>query len=88
MWGVCMTQLDINTPADAEKLHELVGGAEVFKFLQSYRLSSLAGRKFNPEECSAICPGILGGFNMQEHEVYAEYVHAIRGEEEATALPM
>ncbi|KAI9448637.1 hypothetical protein BJY52DRAFT_1127387, partial [Lactarius psammicola] len=41
-----MTQLNLDTPADAEKLHKLVGGAVVFKFLPSYRLGSLAARGF------------------------------------------
>jgi len=55
--GKRTTQLDLNVPADAEKLRELVGGADVF--LQSYRPGGLAARGFGPEECAAMRPGIV-----------------------------
>ncbi|KAH8978100.1 CoA-transferase family III [Lactarius akahatsu] len=55
--GKRTTQLDLNVPADAEKLRELLGGADVF--LQSYRPGGLAARGFGPEECAAMRPGIV-----------------------------
>ncbi|KAH9165521.1 CoA-transferase family III [Lactarius sanguifluus] len=55
--GKRTTQLDLNAPADAEKLRELIGGADVF--LQSYRPGGLAARGFGPEECAALRPGIV-----------------------------
>ena len=55
--GKRTTQLDLNVPTDAEKLRELVGGADVF--LQSYRPGGLTARGFGPEACAAMRPGIV-----------------------------
>jgi crotonobetainyl-CoA:carnitine CoA-transferase CaiB-like acyl-CoA transferase len=55
--GKRTTQLDVNAPADAEKLRELVRDADVF--LQSYRPGGLAARGFGPEDCAAMRPGIV-----------------------------
>ena len=55
--GKRTTQLDLNVPADADKLRELLGTADVF--LQSYRPGGLAARGFGPEECAAMRPGIV-----------------------------
>jgi len=55
--GKRTTQLDLNAPADAEKLRTLVRDADVF--VQSYRPGGLAGRGFGPEVCAAMRPGIV-----------------------------
>jgi len=55
--GKRTAQRDPNIPADAEKLRELVGSADVF--LQSYRQGGLAAHGFSPEESAAMCPGIV-----------------------------
>ncbi|KAF8260982.1 CoA-transferase family III domain-containing protein [Lactarius quietus] len=55
--GKRTTQLDLNAPADAAKLRDLIGGADVF--LQSYRPGGLAARGFGPAACAAIRPGIV-----------------------------
>jgi crotonobetainyl-CoA:carnitine CoA-transferase CaiB-like acyl-CoA transferase len=52
--GKRTTQLDLNNTADAEMLRALVRDADVF--LQPYRL---AARGFGPEDCAALCPGIV-----------------------------
>jgi CoA-transferase family III len=63
--GKRTAQLDLNVPADAEKLRELLRDADVF--LQSYSPGSLARRGFGHEDCAAIRPGIvyasLSGFS-------------------------
>jgi crotonobetainyl-CoA:carnitine CoA-transferase CaiB-like acyl-CoA transferase len=55
--GKRTTQLDLNTPADAETLRTLLRDADVF--LQSYRPHGLAERGFGPEDCAALRPGIV-----------------------------
>jgi crotonobetainyl-CoA:carnitine CoA-transferase CaiB-like acyl-CoA transferase len=55
--GKRTTQLDLNVPADAEKLRELLASADVF--LQSYRPGGLAARGFGHEVCAAMRPGIV-----------------------------
>ena len=55
--GKRTTQLDLDAPADAEKLRTLVRDADVF--VQSYRPGGLAGRGFGPEVCAAMRPGIV-----------------------------
>ena len=55
--GKRTTQLDLNVPADADKLRELIGDADVF--LQSYRPGGLAARGFSHEDCAAMRPGIV-----------------------------
>ncbi|KAH9956326.1 CoA-transferase family III domain-containing protein [Lactifluus volemus] len=55
--GKRTTQLDLDVPADAEKLRELLRDADVF--LQSYRPGGLAERGFGPEACAAMRPGIV-----------------------------
>lgn len=49
--------LDLREAADAERLRELIGRADVF--LQSYRPGALAARGFSPEEVAQIRPGIV-----------------------------
>jgi len=55
--GKRTTQLDLNTPTDAETLRTLLRDADVF--LQSYRPGGLAERGFGPEDCAALRPGIV-----------------------------
>ena len=55
--GKRTTQLDLNSPTDAETLRALVRDADVF--LQSYRPGGLAARGFGPESCAALRPGIV-----------------------------
>ena len=55
--GKRTTQLDLDNPADAEKLRALVRDADVF--LQSYRPHGLAGRGFGPKDCAALRPGLV-----------------------------
>ena len=55
--GKRTTQLDLDVPADAEKLRELLRGADVF--FQAYRPGGLAARGFGPEDCAAMRPGIV-----------------------------
>jgi len=55
--GKRTTQLDLNVPAEAEKLRELLRDADVF--LQSYRPGGLAARGFGPEECATMRPGVV-----------------------------
>lgn len=55
--GKRATQLDLNRSEDADKLRELVSGADVF--LQSYRPNSLSHRGFSPEELARLKPGII-----------------------------
>ena len=55
--GKRTTQLDLDAPADAEKLRTLVRDADVF--VQSYRPGGLVERGFGPEACAAMRPGIV-----------------------------
>jgi crotonobetainyl-CoA:carnitine CoA-transferase CaiB-like acyl-CoA transferase len=55
--GKRTTQLDLNSPADAETLRTLLRDADVF--VQSYRPGGLAERGLGPEECAAMRPGIV-----------------------------
>lgn len=55
--GKRTTQLDLDVPADAEKLRALLRDADVF--LQSYRPGGLAARGFGPEKCAEMRPGIV-----------------------------
>jgi len=55
--GKRTTQLDLDVPADAEKLRTLVRDADVF--VQSYRPGGLAGRGFGPEVCAVMRSGIV-----------------------------
>ncbi len=50
--------LDLDRPGDAERLRELVRGADVFA--QGYRSGALARRGFGMEELAALRPGIVG----------------------------
>lgn len=49
--------IDLDEPAQAETLRELVRGADVFS--QGYQLGSLARRGFGPEEVARLRPGIV-----------------------------
>ena len=49
--------LDLDDPADAARLRELVKGADVFA--QGYRSGALARRGFGPEDLCALRPGLV-----------------------------
>ena len=49
--------LDLDEPAEAEQLKELVRGADVFS--QGYRPGALAARGFGAEELAALRPGLI-----------------------------
>ena len=55
--GKRTASLDLNIPADADKLRHLIKSADVF--LQSYRPGSLEAKGFGPEAVRAINPGIV-----------------------------
>lgn len=55
--GKRATQLDLDRPAEAARLMDLVEGADVF--LQAYRPGSLAARGFDAEALTARRPGLV-----------------------------
>jgi crotonobetainyl-CoA:carnitine CoA-transferase CaiB-like acyl-CoA transferase len=55
--GKRQVYLDLNQPADAETLRELVRGADVFS--QGFQLGSLARRGFGPDQLMQLRPGII-----------------------------
>jgi crotonobetainyl-CoA:carnitine CoA-transferase CaiB-like acyl-CoA transferase len=55
--GKLSASLDLRRPADADRLRELVGGADVF--CQSYRPGALARLGLAPEELARLRPGIV-----------------------------
>lgn len=55
--GKRSAHLDLRQPADSERLHGLVGGADVF--IDGYRPTSIAGRGFGPEALAAERPGLI-----------------------------
>jgi crotonobetainyl-CoA:carnitine CoA-transferase CaiB-like acyl-CoA transferase len=56
-FGKRSASLDLRQAADAGRLRELIGGADVFA--QSYRPGALAGLGFGPEEVAKLRPGIV-----------------------------
>lgn len=58
-WGKLSAYLDLNEPADAAKLKDLIrDGCDVF--VQSYRPGALKDRGFSPEDVAKLRPGIIG----------------------------
>ncbi len=55
--GKRSAQLDLDRPADADRLHALAGEADVF--LQAYRPGALAARGFGAETLAARRPGLV-----------------------------
>ena len=55
--GKRTTQLDLTSPADHQKLAELLKGADVF--LQAYRPGGLASKGFSVHEVTKMRPGIV-----------------------------
>ena len=55
--GKRTTQLDLTSPADHQKLVDLVKEADVF--LQAYRPGGLADKGFSVDEVTKIRPGIV-----------------------------
>ena len=55
--GKRQAYLDLNQPAEAETLRELILGADVFS--QGFQLGSLARRGFGPEQLVHLRPGII-----------------------------
>ena len=55
--GKRAAHLDLNTPGDMAKLHELLRGADVFS--QAFRPGSLAKKGLAPEDVARIRPGII-----------------------------
>lgn len=55
--GKLSASLDLDVPAEAERLRRLAAGADVF--VGGYRSGSLERRGFGPEEMAALRPGIV-----------------------------
>ena len=55
--GKRSAHLDLREPADAERMRELVRGADVFS--QAYRPGALESLGFGPEQAAALRPGIV-----------------------------
>lgn len=55
--GKRTARLDLRQPAEAERLRELLRGADIF--LQSYRPCALAGLGFSAESAAALRPGLI-----------------------------